>query len=475
MSESIVDVVIVGAGLAGLSAARRLQALGKSFVVLEARDRVGGRTFTEEFTLGSSEQGQTTKKYWIDSGGQWLSPTQTVVRKLADEVNVKTFPGAPQKGKMVLVFKGEYYEMELEGGEQNACFSIMLEQFKRNFSYDYDEYLSVEKELDKMAMDFHDGKPWESPNAKEWDSMSTQTWIDANVKTDGAKYILQVSCLLAFAATPSDLSLLHLLFYIHCAGSFGALHKALAYRLEGGAQEISIRVANELGDKVKLENPVRDIIHSDNQVTVKLANGDEYEAQEVIVAVPPAIIQSIHFDPPLPAGRRQLNQRMPMGSSVKCHLVYDEPFWRKAGYSGMVYSDQHVLPFITDNENPGQDSPGILGCFLDANTAREYMDRPLIEIKQMIIKAVEDIYEPIMGTIPKPAKVHVIRWADQQWSDGAYAGVMPTGVWTGYKNVLREPVGRIHWAGTETAKRWFAYMDGAVRSGQDAVKEIYDE
>ncbi|MCL1125957.1 flavin monoamine oxidase family protein [Shewanella surugensis] len=472
MNKQKVDIIIVGAGLAGLSAAKKLQEQARTFVVLEARDRVGGRLLTEQFSLPSKSLDAPTH-YWIDSGGQWISPTQTSIRALADEMDVTTFTGAPDNGKVILIFKGEYYQLNLGEDKPTGCFSKVVTLFKQNFSYDYNEFQTLELELDKMANDFSDGQPWGSPNAKKWDSITAQAWIDANAHTEGAKFLLNLSCLLAFAATPSDLSLLHLLFYIHCAGGLTKLHNALAYRLNGGAQEVPKRIAAQLQDNVKYGNPVSKIINNAEGVKVILSNGDVYEADHVIVTVPPALQANITFSPPLPASRRQLQQRMPMGSSVKCHLVYETPFWREKGYSGLVYSDEHVLPFITDNSNPQQSSPGILGCFLEAETVRKMMDKPIEEIQTLITKTIEDIYQPFIGTIPKPVAVHVMRWSDEQWSGGAYAGMMPPGVWTGYQNTVRESVNRIHWAGTETATKWFAYMDGAVRSGYNAVDEIY--
>ena len=475
MSKSDVDVVIVGAGLAGLSAALNLRELGRTFVVLEARDRVGGRTWTQEFPKNRSKDLGEEPTYWIDHGAQWVGTSQTALLELAGKVGVKTFPGFPVKGKVLVSFNKKRYEFELGPGERGCWTSLLLQCFQENAGYDFDEFQAVEIELNKMAKDFTNGNPWESPNAKKWDSMTVQSWMDGHLKTDGAKFIIRNICLQAFASIPSDLSLLHLVFYVHSAGSMEELHTAQTYRLEGGAQGVAVGAARELSDFVKLSNPVRKIKYLRDRVVVTVDNGDVYEAKRVIVTVPPAIVSNINFEPALPPARRQLNQRMPMGTSVKFHLVYEEPFWKAKGYSGVVLSNDHVLPFITDNTNESQEKPGILGGFVEIETGREYLSKSNKEIQELIIKTMEDIYRPIMGEIPKPLAVHVLSWANEEWSGGCYAGVMPPGVWTGYKNTLREPVGNIHWAGTETSPRWFAYMDGAVRSGERVAEEVDDE
>ena len=246
-------------------------------------------------------------------------------------------------------------------------------------------------------------------------------------------------------------------------------------------------------------------------------------AKQVIVALPPAIISNIDFvhkpiesgvQPlcALPASRQQFNQRMPMGTSIKCNLVYEEQFWinenwmmpkeaRKLGddmldkhkLAGIVFVQNRDIGFIANSSEPGKNKPGILTCFIDTWKIREkYIDFDEKKIEELVTKAVEEVFEEIrfslilehlglsdpeirLNPTPKPIKVYVANWSKEKWSGGCYAGVMGPGVWTGFKNTLREPVGPIHWAGTETANEWFAYMDGAVQSGKLAAAAVDKE
>ncbi len=483
MHNKHVDVVIVGAGLAGLSAAKELQSLDKSVLVLEARDRVGGRSWTQEHTAYVSTPDEPLKElnYWIDDGAQWVGPTQTMLLDLIEEADIQKMPGFPEQGKIIFIFKGQRFEIDLSGNDSansqdnGDLLNRILECFKPHFNNDLQEFKALQKQLDRMAKDFEAGKPWLSANAKSWDAMTLQTWIGLNAQTDGARFLLRLNCMLAFASLPCDISLLHFLHYIRAAGSVAELETSQIYRLKGGTQAISRYMADQIelkGGCIELNSPVWGIHQTEGQSDVVLDDGTTYTAQKVIVTVPPAIIPKIRFTPSLPAGRQQFNQRMPMGSSIKVHVVYETAFWREIGFSGIAASDQHAMSYLTDNGNSKAHEPGILGGFIEIDTVRNCIDEPLENLQALVTATIEDIFEPSMGKIPKPLAVHILKWGAEEWSGGCYAGVMPPGVWTGYKGILREPVGHIHWAGTETSPRWFAYMEGAVQSGVRVANEL---
>ena len=527
MTNNNYDVVIVGAGFSGLSAAWRLKMANenKSFIVLEARDRVGGRAWTEQYI-----DHETGKTCWIDMGAQWVAnrepdqesldpksqepQLQDAIHKLAKEMGINSkVDGAPRKGNILLIFKGHTYKIDIEkfGGKSKSPLFTITNFMKDKYYVDYKEFKDGEKKMDEMAKCFEAGTPWKitknsnedikytQEDINEWDSMTAYTWMDKNMKTDGAKFLFRIKCLLCFAVPPSEVSLLHMLHYIRCAGLGEGLNNAMNYRIEGGTQGIADAVYNRLKSHVRLNEPVREVLLPDpnfiekGKYGITLIKTDKctYSAKQVIMAIPPAIVSKIKFNPQLPARRLQFNQRMPMGSSIKCHLVYEKAFWEdkdvdeKDRLSGIVASDSHDVPFIVNNSVPQRkdeqneqknpDRPAVLGCFVDAKKGREWMNLTDEKIKEYVAKQVKEVFELELGegTVPNPKKVYIANWGKEEWSGGCYAGIMPPGVWTGYKNTLREPVeGIIHWATSETSTKWFAYMDGAVRAGQKAAEQV---
>ncbi len=493
MTNKNYDVVIVGAGFSGLSAALALKKKNKSFVVLEARDRVGGRAWTKQYI-----DHKTGKTCWIDMGAQWIEGSQTAIRGLAQEMGIPTdVNGAPTQGCLLFIFKGEFYKIDMNSFKDKSPFNMVSFFMKENFVKDFNEYKSAEKKMDDMAECFDRGTPWKVSenigkdieqtqlNINRWDSMTAQSWMEENIKTDGGKFLFRIKSLLCFAAPPSDVSLLHMLHYIRCAGLSNKLNQATSFRVSGGTQSIANAVHETLKSHVRLNEPVREVQMPDpnlikkgkSKPTLVITDNHTYSAKKVIMAIPPAIISKINFSPQLPPRRLQFNQRMPMGSSIKCHLVYEYPFWESEGYCGIAMSDRHEVPFIVNNSVPNTDGPAVLGCFVDAKKGRELINDSEEEIAKYVTQVVKEVYEVALGkgNVPEPKKVYVANWSKEEWSGGCYAGIMPPGVWTGYKNTLREPVGDIiHWATTETASKWFAYMDGAVRAGQDAANKVME-
>lgn len=492
--SSNVDVIIIGAGLAGLSAAKRLADEGKSFVILEANTRLGGRIYTEHFGQAPDPT------YWIDNGAQWIGQSQEALRALIDQYELPTIDGFPSKGKALLYFNNRRHEFEVSELDK-AVTSLMaapLSALKSICGDDVAEFIQALGQLDGMAKNLEPGYPWRIPQAKAWDSLTVQNWLDNNLKTAGARFLLKLNIMLGFASAPSDLSLLHFLHYIRCAGSVADLQQAQTFRMKKGAVDIIEAIEQELirghVDSIHLDTEVRDVIWDEaHTVTAIAADGRQFKARHLICAIAPAVMSKIRFLRPhpekrlqdfkseqlLPGARIQLNQRMPMGSSVKFHAVYERPFWRDKGYSGIVVSDEHPVTYMTDNSNTDgsyedKDGVGIIGGFFDVDYLREHLNSPIESLELTVANTIEDIYAPLIKDIPSPIAVHVQRWADEPWAGGCYAGIMPTGVWTGYKNALRDAVGPIHFASTETATKWFAYMDGAINAGIAAAEEILE-
>ena len=449
MSDSLreADVVVVGAGLAGLVAARDLIAEGASVLVVEARDRVGGRLLNEDIGGGKV----------VEVGGQWIGPTQDRMAALAREMGVDTFPTYAQ-GENVIEWRGSL--RRYKGAIPRINPAVLL---------DVD---LAQRRLNRLARQVPLDRPWTAAKAAEWDSMTARTWVERKMRTRAGRDLFQLGIESVWAAQPEDISLLHMLFYIHSAGSlellFDTAGGAQDSRFVGGSQAVPIALADRLGSEVVLTGaPVRRIEHGGDGVTVH-AGAVTARARRCVVTVPPALAGRIDYDPPLPGRRDQLTQRMPLGSVSKCMAIYDEPFWRADGLSGQATSDTGPVKLTFDN-SPPDGSPGVLLGFLEGERARQ-AGRLSPEDRRA---AVIDCFRRLFGERAASPGGYVERqWAEEEFSRGCYGCYMTTGAWVGYGDALRAPIGPLHWASTETAEVWSGYMDGAVRAGESVAKEV---
>jgi monoamine oxidase len=440
------DVVVVGAGLAGLVAARDLVAAGAEVVVLEARDRVGGRTLTLPAADGTP----------IDHGGQWIGPTQDRIAAVAASVGVTTF-ATWDRGLHTEFRDGQAYRFDggFPASDPGTAVAMGL----------------AIRELDAMAATVPPEAPWTADRALDWDSQTVESWLRAHVAAEGARTWLRTAVRSTLAAEAGELSLLHTLFVLRSAGGFAQLIEteggAQARRFHLGAQTVSVRLAAALGERVVLGAPVSVVRHDPGGVVVE-ADGRAVAAARAILAIPPALAGRLAYRPALPGWRSQLTQRVPMGSAVKVHALYDEPFWRRDGLSGLAVSDHGPVEVVYDN-SPDGGSPGVLVGFIEGQHARAFCRRDPADRRAAILDCLVGFFGEPAG---RPHELLEHSWADDEYSGGCYAGFFPPGVWTSYGQALREPVGRLHWAGTETATVWNSYMDGAVRSGERAAAEV---
>jgi monoamine oxidase len=445
-TEREADVIVVGAGLAGLTAARHIQKSGKTALVLEARDRVGGRTLNHEIAPGKV----------VEVGGQWIGPGQDRMKRLAQELNVPTFP-THSEGENVIEFDGKL--KRYTGTIPRISPAVLADTAQAMLK------------LNRLAKRIPLDAPWTAPNAHKLDSQTFWSWIRRNVYTKGGRALIELSIQAVWAAEANDVSLLHVLFYTHSAGGFELLLDtdggAQQDRFVGGSQRLSIELANTLAeDSVVLEAPVRRIEHGDGRVAVH-ADGTTATAKRVIVALPPTLTSRIAYDPPLPGHRDQLTQRMPQGSVVKCMAIYDEPFWRKDGLSGQATSDTGPAKIVFDN-SPPDGSPGVLLGFLEGERARTLGRQPPAERQKAVVEGFARLFGPKASN---PIGYVDRSWAEEEWTRGCYGCYMTPGGWTAFGESLRKPIGPIHWAGAETATVWNGYMDGALQSGERAADE----
>jgi monoamine oxidase len=466
MTEQLeADVAIVGAGLAGLVAARRLLAAGLQPLVLEARDRVGGRILGEEIGDGKV----------VEVGGQWIGPGQERIAALAAELGVGTFP-THDEGRHLIEVGGR--RASYTGALTDARLGLLRDLSSAVSPLAMADLEQARARLDRMAREVPLEAPWAAAKARRWDEQTFAGWVRRNTRTAAARRLFELATEAVWAAEPADVSLLHVLFYTHSGGGFNALvgtgGGAQQDRFHGGSQRLPLLLAEQLGaERLRLGSPVVRIEHGSAGVVVR-AGGREAGvdvsvcASRAIVALPPTLAGRISYDPPLPALRDQLTQRMPQGTVIKTMAIYEEPFWRREGLSGQAATDVGPARVVFDN-SPPDGSPGVLLGFLEGRLAREWGARPAPARRQAVLAGHARLFG---ARAARPERFVERVWADEEWTRGCYGCLMTTGGWTEYGRALRAPVGPLHWAGAETATVWSGYMDGAVQSGERACEEV---
>ncbi|MCA9701634.1 MAG: FAD-dependent oxidoreductase, partial [Myxococcales bacterium] len=459
------DAVIIGAGLSGLTAAWRLREADKRVRVIEARPRVGGRTYT------SALAGES-----VDLGGQWIGPTQDRVLALCRYLGLETYEQhyADGKGKQrkdrLLEFAGEV--------RRYRGFLPKIPVFALA------ELGVTIARIDAMARKVPRDAPWLAAKAREWDAISVEAWLAAHVRSHGAHVIIKAATEAIFAEHPRGLSLLYFLHYIHCGGGLERLAEvregAQNWRIRGGTQQLSERLVERIGpEHLSLEDPVRAIEQDQDGVTVISARG-RTRARRAILALAPAMARTIEFSPALSPARADLHELMPMGSVIKCIAAYPRAFWRSAGLSGESVSESLKLRMSFDGCGPdwgskaepaakAAGSQARLVAFALGDEARELGALSAEARKAAVVADLVRLFGPEAG---EPSHYVDLDWAAEPWSGGCYVGLLPPGRLPILGPALREVQGKIHFAGTEAATRWVGYLDGAIESGERAAAEL---
>ena len=441
------DVIVIGGGLAGVRAAAKLKAGGASVLILEARDRLGGRTCTRP--LGGAA---------FDFGGQFIGPGQPRMYQLVKDLGLQLAP-THVAGRKVL---------ELGGRVRTYAGTIpFMNPFKLL------PLQLVLGRIDRLSRKIPPQAPWNARNASALDALTLTAWRRPQwaIGTD-VRRLMDVVVRMVFGEEPEELSLLHFLWLVSSNRGLLRLVETRGgfqqERIVGGTQQISERLAATLGSgRMRLNAAVRAIQQDRNGVTVESASGS-WRAGRVVAAVPLAIAGRIAYEPPLPAGRAQIHQRIAMGSTVKIFATYDRAFWREHGLSGEAVGTSGAISATFDNTSHDGSVPCLLG-FVAGRAARQFATMPAERRRAQVLDELARFFGPAARS---PLEYAEMDWGEERFSGGCPIGNFPPGTLSAFGGALRAPVGRIHWAGTESARECVGYMEGAVESGDRAAEEI---
>jgi monoamine oxidase len=442
------DVCVVGAGFAGLAAAYRLKQAGANVVLLEARKRVGGRSWSVTLRDGT----------FVDFGGQWVGSTQARFYALIREMGGETYP-SPGGGLTTLqrgiVNTDEYHRIR---DDTDASFPAG------------DIYAKAKKAVNDLALTIDTQAPWTHPDAMRLDGLTFAEWLRQNVEHEGVRRLLGTEVGSVPSASPEEISMLHLGWLIHACDSIDALFgPAQAQRVIGGTQTVAKKVAEKLGASLRLGQPVRKIEWNATGATVH-TDALSVAARHVIVAIPPNLAGAIEYAPSLTVNRTQITQRWPQGLVIKVGMVYPRPFWRDDGLSGTSYDHVSLMGETADSSNPESVSKaGVLTGFVYADNARTVSMMAPEARKALLLGEVARRFGP---KALAPDHYHESNWSTDQWTRGCFTGFLTPGATVLLGPAMREPVGPIRWAGTETATHWPSFIDGAIRSGEREAMAI---
>ena len=442
----------MGAGLAGLTAACELERLGAATAIIEARDRVGGRVLSHRVGDGVA----------IDQGGQFVGPPREgpwLMDALCREHGIERFRTHEGGDKLVLL------------GSHQKRYRGLAPSWPPHAAIDL---VRAKDALEQLARSFPAGEPWRAPDAAVLDGQTYATWIKRNVRTRQSRALLRLATETLYAAEPEELSLLHALAYVRSAGRGHLTHLARVGRghqqeqLRGGAQSLPLALAATLGERVQLGVPVQRIcVRGDAAIVV--GRQLSVSCRRVIVALPPSLASRLEWEPALPGGRDRALAAFNGGSVITASLVYAEPFWRRQGLSGYAAASHGPVRGVLDVSPPPPARAGVLQAFVVAASARALARVEATERRHAILGALAELFGDAARA---PERYFEKDWTADEWTRGCYHGIGAPRAWLAHGPQLREPVGPIHWAGSETATWGLGTMEGAIDSGLRAATEV---
>ena len=442
------DVIVVGAGLSGLVAARELERAGLHVLLLEARERVGGRLLNADLGEGRV----------IDLGGAYFGPAGHVIDGLSRDLGVDSY------------FTYEEGRSQLDTGKRIARYRGFI---PRLGLFTLLDALQVLRRFERLGKTIPLGEPWAAKNADEWDSQTVWSWTRRNAMTSTGRRLMNLACEGMFGASAGEVSLLHALSYSSSNGGAQyilAVHEGSQQRrFVGGAQGICQRLAADLKGELRLGSPVRDVVHEKDRVTLK-GEGFAATARHAVMALPVPLAGRLNYEPALANRRDQLAQRMTPGSTIKCFAVYDEPFWRANDLNGQAASiATNALARAILDATPPPGDPGVLEVFVVGAAARRFTELRPGEAREVILAELERFFGP---EARKPRDFIVQNWIEEPYTRGCYHAFAQCGVYRAFGPALRESVGRLHWAGSESGAHAMGSMGGAVEAGRRAAAEV---
>lgn len=444
------DVCVVGAGYSGLSAAYRLKQAGAKVILLEARNRIGGRSLTANLKDGG----------WLDFGGQWVGPTQDRFYALIKEMGGETYR-SPDTGAALQRGILDAGKFERIANEVNGTYpgSDLVE--------------GGFKAIDDLASALDPEKPWAHPDAERLDAMTFAEWLRQTITNDNARGMVGDEVASIACASPEEISILEIAFLVRACNGLDKLFLgeggAQQDRLIGGTQPIAGALTQKLGAAIRLGQPVRRIKWKDDGAVV-YSDEISVAARHVIVCTPPHLAGAIEYDPSPLTGRVQVTQRWPQGLVIKVQMVYPEAYWRADGLSGASLDYKAVVGETADSGVPAQYSKqGIMTGFIYSGRARQVAALSAAERKKIVLDEMVQKFGPKAAN---PVAYHEMNWSTQQWTRGCFTGFLTPGATWLFRSAVRDAVGPLHWGGTENSTVWPSFIEGAIRSGERAAAEV---
>ena len=449
-----VDAVVVGAGLSGLICSRELQRHGLRVRLLEARERWGGRMHGHTVRSGLR----------LDLGGQWAGASHHRLIALLEEQGLRRYP-TPYEGKGVFHWNGKAHRAGIEHDFLRSLLFFRPEELGLP-AVDLEQTLAVQKRFSDLVAIVPPQAPWTAPAAAPLDRLSISGWLERQGAGTLASYPLGWLSRMGGSGgfEPHESSILHLAWTQAVAPQHETPE---AWLVKGGIAQVAQRLVEDIGEALRLSCPVNAISQEGSGVEITCAGGERLGAAAVVVAVPPPLRLGIRFNPALPPELQALLQRSPMGSMVKVLAVYRRPFWRERGLNGLAIGNLPLLELTVDCSPP--DGPGLLAGFIAAERAVRWQRLPEAERRRAVLDDLTTLWGPQAGEI-EDLVIH--NWNQEPWSGGAFTSFFTPGAWTTYGRAWQAPHDRVVWAGTEVARRWPGYFEGAIEAGLSAAEQV---